>query len=96
MENQRDKPIRKFEDMSGFKELGSEIKTSKFLQILSNSLLVLKTLIEVLRDYFMPIFLNLAVITLIVDFIVSSGYSIFKLSFLCILLFYKYKKEKLH
>lgn len=97
MANQRDKPIRKFEDMSGFKEIESAEKTSNGVKIIQVSLVVLKTVIEFFDEYLLPLFLGMSIIILMFDLVfygADLNYNIFRLLLLCVLLFYKYKRGK--
>lgn len=99
MVNQRDKPINKFEDMSGFKEIESTSNTSNGVKFIQVFLVVLKTATEFFDEYLLPLFLGMSIVFLMFDLVFYGAdvtYNFFRLLLLCVLLFYRYKRGKFY
>lgn len=102
MESRRDdkiytRPISKFEEMSGFKEIESVSKDNLTDKILDNSVMIMEMLLEVLNNYVIPFCLGGAIVVIVFDLVFYGAnmvYNFFRLILLSVLLFYRYKRGK--
>lgn len=89
---------KKFEEMSGFKEIESEslYTQNNFAdKVLSSLISFMRLFIEIFNSFILPLFMGASIVYVLFDLLFYSAnmtYNFFRLVLLSVLLFYRYKR----